>query len=61
MIHQKLLKDDFIKKNLILSIMRVFIDAESFGTSNRFYERFNVRNKVLQLVNEVFKKNIKKF
>ena len=55
--HQKLLKDDFIKENLIFSIMRVFIDAERLGTSNQFYERFNVRNKVLQLVNEVFKKN----
>ena len=37
--------------------MRVFIDAERLGTANQFYERFNVRNKVLQLVNEVFKKN----
>lgn len=59
-IHQKLLKDSFIKENLIFSIMRVFIDAERLGTSNQFYERFNVRNKVLELVNEVFKK-IKKF
>ena len=57
MVHQKLLKDEFIKENLILSIMRVFIDAERLGTSNQFYERFNVRNKVLQLVNEVFKKH----
>ena len=57
MVHQKLLKDEYIKENLILSIMRVFIDAERLGTSNQFYERFNVRNKVLQLVNEVFKKN----
>ena len=56
-IHQKLLKDSFIKENLIFSIMRVFIDAERLGTSNQFYERFNVRNKVLELVNEVFKKN----
>ena len=55
--HQRLLKDNFIKENLIFSIMRVFIDAERLGTSNQFYERFNVRNKVLQLVNEVFKKN----
>jgi len=57
MVHQKLLKDEFIRENLILSIMRVFIDAERLGTSNQFYERFNVRNKVLQFVNEVFKKN----
>ena len=56
-IHQKLLKDSFIKDNLIFSIMRVFIDAERLGTSNQFYERFSVRNKVLELVNEVFKKN----
>ena len=55
--HQKLLKDNFIKENLIFSIMRGFIDAERLGTSNQFYERFSVRNKVLQLVNEVFKKN----
>ena len=57
MVHQKLLKDEFIRENLIVSIMRVFIDAERLGTSNQFYERFNVRNKVLQLVNEVFKKH----
>ena len=57
MVQQKLLKDEFIKENLIVSIMRVFIDAERLGTSNQFYERFNVRNKVLQLVNEVFKKH----
>ena len=56
-IHQKLLKDNFIKENMIFSIMRVFIDAERLGTNNQFYERFNVRNKVLELVNEVFKKN----
>ena len=55
--HQKLLKDNFIKENLIFSIMRVFIDAERLGTANQFYERFNVRNKVLQFVNEVFKNN----
>ena len=56
--HQKLLKDSFIKENLIFSIMRVFIDAERLGTANQFYERFYVRNKVLRLVNIVFKKNI---
>ena len=37
--------------------MRVFIDAERLGTSNQFYQRFNVRNEVSQLVNEVFKRN----
>ena len=37
--------------------MRVFIEAERLGTSNQFYQRFNVRNEVSQLVNEVFKRN----
>ena len=55
--HQKLLKENFIKENLIFSIMRVFIDAERLGTANQYYEKYTVRNKVLQLVNEVFKKN----
>ena len=52
-IHQKLLKDKFINDNLIFSIMRIFIDSEKTG----YYERFGIRNKVLQLCNEIFKKN----
>ena len=52
-IHQKLLKDKFINDNLIFSIMRVFIDSEKLG----YYEKFGIRNKVLQLCNEIFKKN----
>ena len=56
-IHQKLLKENFVKENLMFSLMRVFIDAERLGTANQYYEKYNIRNKVLQLVNEVFKKN----
>ena len=55
--HQKLLKESFIKENLIFSIMLVFIDAERLGTSTHFFERFSVRDDVLYLVNEAFKKN----
>lgn len=34
--------------------MQVFIDAERLGTHNQFYDRFEVRNKVLTLINEIF-------
>jgi hypothetical protein len=36
----------------------VFIDAERVGTSNQFYEKFNIRNKVLQTIEHLFKKQI---
>ena len=53
--HNRLLKDEFVKKKMILCVMRVFVDAERLGTSNQYYERFAVRNKVLTLINNVFK------
>ena len=53
--HNRLLKDQFVKKNMIACVMRVFVDAERLGTSNQYYERFAVRNKVLTLINNVFK------
>ena len=40
---------------MIACVMRVFVDAERLGTSNQYYERFAVRNKVLTLINNVFK------
>ena len=55
--HQKLLKDNFIKDNLILSIMRIYIDAERLGTANQYYEKDIVRYKVFELVNEIYKRN----
>lgn len=57
----KLLRDEFINSNLINSIMRVFIDAERVGTANQFYEKFSIRNKVLLLTDNLFKKHEEKF
>jgi hypothetical protein len=51
----KLLYDAFIIDNLILSLMRVFIDAERLGTSNQFFEKFTVRNKLFYLLENVMK------
>jgi ubiquitin conjugation factor E4 B len=49
------LDDDFIKSNLIISVMRVFIDAERLGTSNQFYEKFSIRNKIFYLIENIMK------
>ena len=35
--------------------MRVFIDAERLGTSNQFYEKFNIRHKILYLIEQILK------
>jgi ubiquitin conjugation factor E4 B len=37
--------------------MRVFIDAERLGTSNQFYEKFAIRNKILLLIENIMKSN----
>ena len=52
-----ILKSDFVQDNLIMCLIRVFIDAERVGTSNQFYEKFNIRNKVLQTIEHLFKKH----
>jgi hypothetical protein len=53
----KLLSDSFVSNNLIYSLMRVFIDAERLGTSNQFYEKFAIRNKILLLIENIMKSN----
>jgi hypothetical protein len=64
----KLLNEKFIKKTLMVSILRVFIDAERLGTSNQFYEKFSVRAKILMLIDHInkgyghlFEENIKEY
>ena len=51
----KLLSEKFIKESLMVSILRVFIDAERLGTSNQFYEKFTVRQKILFLIDNINK------
>lgn len=50
-----LLREKFIKDSLMVSIMRVFVDAERLGTSNQFYEKFSVRDKILLLIENINK------
>jgi ubiquitin conjugation factor E4 B len=52
----------------MVSILRVFVDAERLGTSNQFYEKFNVRAKILSLIENInkgyghlFEENIKTY
>jgi len=52
----------------MISILRVFVDAERLGTSNQFYEKFNVRAKILLLIENInkgyghlFEENIKTY
>ena len=51
----KLLNEKFIKQSLMVSILRVFVDAERLGTSNQFYEKFSVRAKILMLIENINK------
>lgn len=51
----KYLNDDIIKDHFIFSLMRVFIDAERLGTSNQFYEKFSIRNKIFTLIQHIMK------
>ena len=51
----KLLNEKFIKESLMVSILRVFVDAERLGTSNQFYEKFSVRAKILMLIDNINK------
>ena len=64
----KLLNEKFIKQSLMVSILRVFVDAERLGTSNQFYEKFSVRAKILMLIENInkgyghlFEENIKDY
>ena len=64
----KLLNEKFIKEKLMVSILRVFVDAERLGTSNQFYEKFSVRSKILLLIDNInkgyghlFEENIKNY
>ena len=50
-----LLNEGFIKKSLMVSILKVFVDAERLGTSNQFYEKFVVRAKILILIQNINK------
>ena len=52
----------------MVSILKVFIDAERLGTSNQFYEKFSVRAKILLLIEHInigyghlFEQNIKEY
>ena len=64
----ELLKEKFIKESLMVSILKVFVDAERLGTSNQFYEKFSVRYKILYLIDNInkgygqlFEENIKDY
>jgi len=64
----RLLNEKFIKQSLMVSILRVFVDAERLGTSNQFYEKFSVRAKILILIENInkgyghlFEENIKSY
>ena len=63
-----LLNEKFIKESLMVSILRVFVDAERLGTTNQFYEKFGVRAKIMILIENInksyghlFDENIKQY
>ena len=64
----KLLNEKFIKESLMVSILKVFVDAERLGTDNQFNEKFVVRAKIMILIENInksyghlFEENIKEY
>jgi ubiquitin conjugation factor E4 B len=51
----KLLNDGYISENLMSSLIQIFIDAERLGTQNQFFEKFNIRHKILYLIENIMK------
>ena len=49
----RIFDDNLVKEIFIYSLVRVFIDSERLGGSNQFYEKFNVRYKILLLIDSV--------
>jgi ubiquitin conjugation factor E4 B len=49
----QIFNDKLVREIFIYSLVRVFIDSERLGGSNQFYEKFNVRYKILLLIDSV--------
>ena len=50
---KQLVFDPRLVDQLIPATMIVFVDAERMGTSNQFYEKFNIRHRILYLLKNV--------
>ncbi|EMC97218.1 hypothetical protein BAUCODRAFT_68628 [Baudoinia panamericana UAMH 10762] len=60
-----LIGSPFAQKHLLHALMRFYIEAESTGTHNQFYDKFNIRYEIFQVikciwVNTMYRDNLAK-
>ncbi|KAF2673723.1 hypothetical protein BT63DRAFT_164863 [Microthyrium microscopicum] len=53
----------FCNKHLLHSLMKFYIEAESTGTHNQFYDKFNIRYEIFQVIraiwgNSIYRQNL---
>jgi ubiquitin conjugation factor E4 B len=49
---------DFCHQNLLQGLMQFYIEAESTGTHNQFYDKFNIRYEIFQIMKAVWENSI---
>lgn len=64
-LHDQLLGSDFAQKHLLHALMKFYIEAESTGTHTQFFDKFNIRYEIFQVVkriwpNTVYRENLAK-
>lgn len=54
---------EFCHKHLLRSLMQFYIEAENTGTHNQFYDKFNIRYEIFQIIkciwsNQIYRQNL---
>ncbi|KAF7197645.1 Ubiquitin conjugation factor E4 [Pseudocercospora fuligena] len=49
-----LIGSDFAHKNLLHALMSAYIEAERSGTHNQFYDKFNIRFEIFQVIKKIW-------
>lgn len=49
-----LIGSDFAHKNLLHSLMKFYIEAENTGTHTQFFDKFNIRYEIFQIIKKIW-------
>ncbi|GIZ44558.1 hypothetical protein CKM354_000775300 [Cercospora kikuchii] len=53
-LHDQLLGSDFANTHLLHALMRFYIEAENTGTHTQFFDKFNIRYEIFQVVKRIW-------
>jgi ubiquitin conjugation factor E4 B len=53
-LHDQLLGLDFAQKHLLHALMKFYIEAENTGTHTQFFDKFNIRYEIFQVVKRIW-------